>query len=263
MNAGICHLAVVPMRAEASHCSEMVSQLLFGETYRVLETADEWVRIQTLHDSYEGWIQRKQFFGISEEVLDNYLKSEKVRLKIPFLMTDVNVPKVLTMGALMSVNPEDLPFGGKMPDPTPSCWLPETALQEDSLDDRLETLSQAALSMIGSPYLWGGRTPLGIDCSGFTQLLYSLVGVQLPRDASQQVLSGTPVDFIHESCAGDLAFFHNEEGCVVHVGMMLNNHEIIHSSGQVRVDRMDETGIFNADIQRYTHYLRVVKRIFC
>ena len=249
------------LRAEPSHRAEMVSQLLYGETYAVLEFAGDWVRVKCHHDDYEGWIPRKQCLELSDEAFNDYLRADKLRLCAPFVSTAMQTPKVLTMGALAVTEPDKGPFRERVAMPDAEKWRPAVGITDIARAERMEILRKEALSLLGSPYLWGGRTPLGIDCSGFVQLLYSLDGVQLPRDASQQVLCGEPLDFVHEARLGDLAFFHDQDGKVVHVGMVLGDGFIIHASGCVRIDRIDETGIFNEELQRYTHQLRVIVRI--
>ena len=122
-------------------------------------------------------------------------------------------------------------------------------------------LIENALMYLNAPYLWGGRSPLGIDCSGFTQMVYRLQGINLPRDAYQQAEVGTTLSFIEESDPGDLAFFDNNEGKITHVGIILEENHIIHASGKVRIDRIDQQGIFNTEIGTHTHKLRLIKSI--
>ena len=122
-------------------------------------------------------------------------------------------------------------------------------------------LITTAYQYLNAPYLWGGKTPFGIDCSGFTQMVYKLNGYHLLRDASQQAGQGDALSFIEESEPGDLAFFDNDEGKIIHVGIMMENNYIIHASGKVRIDRLDHLGIYNAEQNRHTHRLRVIKKI--
>jgi len=122
-------------------------------------------------------------------------------------------------------------------------------------------LLETAFLYLNAPYLWGGKTPFGIDCSGFTQMVYKLNGYHLLRDASQQASQGIPLSFIEESEAGDLAFFDNDEGKIIHVGIIMDDNYIIHASGKVRVDRLDHLGIYNAELNKHTHKLRVIKKI--
>ena len=119
-----------------------------------------------------------------------------------------------------------------------------------------------AFLFLNTPYLWGGKTPFGIDCSGFTQLVYKLCGHTLLRDAKDQATQGEVLSFIEESEPGDLAFFDNEEGVITHVGIIMQDYFIIHASGKVRIDVLDHSGIYNTDTKKHTHKLRVIKRIF-
>jgi gamma-D-glutamyl-L-lysine dipeptidyl-peptidase len=123
-----------------------------------------------------------------------------------------------------------------------------------------EIILKLARRYLYAPYLWGGRSPFGIDCSGFTQVVFMMAGLKLKRDASQQVGQGEGVDFAEQAQAADLAFFDNDKGNIVHVGIVMNNNHIIHAAGQVRIDRLDHFGIFNETLGKYTHKLRLIKR---
>lgn len=248
----ICNLAIVPLRFEPSDRSEMVSQVLFGDTFTVLETKEKWSRIQLSADSYEGWIDNKQFMVISEDQfvqlqnaprfycadLIDYITGKNTLLSI-VLGSD------LSMLAFPDVNVQQMAFDGKA----------ITGIQPK------ESLLQTAFLYLHAPYLWGGKTPFGIDCSGFTQMVYRLNGYNIPRDASQQAKIGEPLSFIEESEVGDLAFFDNEEGQIIHVGIIMEDNYIIHAHGKVRIDRLDHLGILNIDSGRHTHKLRVIKKI--
>jgi hypothetical protein len=258
MTYGICLLSVVSCRKEASNTSELVTQLLFGETYEVVEETEEWFKIVTNYESYVCWLNKKQHFALSESTFEKIQKTkincngDLVQI-IKNKKLNTNIP--ITIGASlpllkehdMQVDDHHFSFDG-------------TAI-DASIKNNAQKITQTAYLFLNSPYLWGGKSPFGIDCSGFTQLVYKLNGHKLPRDASQQVELGQALSFVEESEAGDLAFFDNEEGNITHVGILLDNQHIIHASGQVRIDKFDHYGIFHSDRKKYSHHLRVIKRI--
>ena len=122
-------------------------------------------------------------------------------------------------------------------------------------------MQEIAQSLLNVPYQWGGRSPMGMDCSGFTQVVFKILGKKLLRDAWQQAEQGVLVNFIEEIQPGDLVFFDNEEGRIIHVGIALANHKIIHASGCVRIDNLDHHGIYNTETRKYSHNLRIIKRV--
>lgn len=254
----ICRYDFIPLRAEASERSEMVSQILFGETYEVIDTQERWIKVRCDYDEYEGWMDAKLHTNIFPQDVEKWRNAEKWVVPGPFV-------KIIREG---DRTPMIIPGGS-------SIWFNGSELDSFTINDDMyhltggysankkkPSIDEIALSFYSSPYLWGGRSFYGIDCSGFTQIVYKIAGHKIPRDASQQVNIGTIVDFVEEASVGDLAFFDNPAtGNIVHVGMCLGHGEIIHASGSVRIDKLDHNGIFAADRNAYTHQLRAIKHI--
>ncbi len=245
---GICLLSIVPMRAEAKDTSELVSQVIYGESFKIIEQRANWSLIKLSFDNYKGWIDNKQLVEISETVYDSTISEANIYSSDLIEFIQINNKGLLTIpfgSTLNSIKLFDHSFDGN----TTKTIQPK------------ENLVKTSLLFINSPYLWGGRTPFGIDCSGFTQIIYKINGYKIDRDAKDQVNIGVSLSFIEESEPGDLAFFDNKEGDIVHVGIIMKDNHIIHAHGQVRIDRLDQTGIYNVDTKKHTHKLRVIKKI--
>lgn len=252
----VCRIAVAPLRKEPSDRSEIVSQLLFGDRVLLLEKTEKWCLVKTHHDQYEGWMDHKQL----QRITDLQYKDEQSYRYV----TSVNFDNRLVddAGTVYYLSPgSTLPFYEDG-----YCYLGENRFEVKTepfipnVADFATKVEGTAKFFLNSPYLWGGRSFFGIDCSGFVQTVYKLLGLSLRRDASQQVEEGELVDFLASARMGDLAFFDNEEGKIIHVGMMLSNDKIIHSAGKVRIDPIDNQGIYNMELDRYSHKLRVIKR---
>ncbi len=253
MNYGISNLSIVPMRNEAADQSEMVNQVIFDEHFKVLEIRKKWSKIRLAHDSYEGWICNKQWIEIEEDI---YKQLDK---EVATITTDI-------LDIITKTHHQPIVIGSILPSyKSGHALINNEMYQFDGLTTpgfiKKDKLVENALMYLNAPYLWGGRSPLGIDCSGFTQMVYRLQGVDLPRDAYQQAEVGTTLSFVEESEPGDLAFFDNTEGKITHVGIILEDNHIIHASGKVRIDRIDQQGVFNTEIGNHTHKLRLIKSI--
>jgi len=250
---GICNLAIIPLRAEPSDRSEIVSQVLFGEHFEVIEQLKQWSKIRLQFDNYEGWVDSKQFKIISETEFHLLSKDATILNSdlVEYVTASNNLLMPIPLGASLSflnhpeINSNNFEFEG----------MKVSGIKPKS------NLIESAFMYLNAPYLWGGKTPFGIDCSGFTQMVYKLNGYHLLRDASQQATQGEALSFIEESEPGDLAFFDNDEGNIIHVGIIMNDNYIIHGSGKIRIDRLDHLGIYNAETNRHTHKLRVIKKI--
>ncbi len=268
MTFGVSTQSLISLRSEPDHRSEMVSQILFGELFRIIFSEKTWIRVRLTYDNYEGWIEQKQATLLDEgEFLrllnaDTPVSNDLVQL-ISLESRKTVMPIVLgsSLPGIMEnkfvINHENFFFEGGISDSK----VFEDALQHSDRHKVRQSIVDDAMLYHNAPYLWGGRSPFGIDCSGFTQMVYKLKKIRLMRDASQQANHGEPLSFITESEPGDLVFFDNEEGVISHVGMMIDKQRIIHASGSVRIDKIDHEGIYNEAENRYTHKLRIIKRM--
>lgn len=249
-----CNVSVLPVKKEPSHRSEMVSQLLFGDKAEVLEvTQNDWAKIRAEWDGYEGWCRLGQLTIISKKEYrkDPKLLSTSNTNKLVFESSEMWLP----LGAVLQKS--GVTIGGL------TGKLKGKKSKLSDLELTTDALRQAALQYMQAPYLWGGKTIAGIDCSGLTQMVYRLCNYPLLRDASQQATQGDTVDFLQHGQCGDLAFFENDEGNINHVGMLLDNQTILHAtetSGRVVIDRIDLGGIISTSLRKRTHRLRLVKR---
>ncbi len=248
MQYGICNLSMVPVRSQPADVSEMVTQILYGDHFKILEARGKWSRIRIAFDSYEGWVDNRQFFKLDESQYFELDAEERIFSSdiIEYLTDASGNLTAIPMGATLNSN----------------------TLLTNSFDGAYITgikekvnLVETALLYFNTPFMWGGKTPFGIDCSGLTQMVYMINGYSLLRDAAQQATQGEALSFIEESEPGDLAFFDNSEGVITHVGIIMQDNYIIHVNGKVRIDRIDHSGIFNTELKRHTHQLRVIKKI--
>lgn len=254
---GICLLSQIPIRQSINHSSEMVSELLFGDSFCIEDSYQHWLKIRTTEDKYEGWVDIKQICFIDNDTC-NTIKDE------------VNKTYVGEHGAKVQNSQGEIfriGFGSRLPlfnENEFSIGANSFIYTQEIIQiatRQTENLQTIAMSFLHTPYLWGGRSSSGIDCSGFVQMVYKLCGISLPRDAKDQAKEGSLITFFEEALPNDLIFFDNRDEQIVHVGIYMGKNKIIHASGQVRIDAIDHQGILASDGSGYTHNLRLINRI--
>jgi hypothetical protein len=253
MEFGICNLAIAPLRAEPAERSEQVSEVLFGEVFEVLEWQEHWVKIVTAYDNYTGWIARLQFIMLGHMAYKNLTQHTPRLTHRPVTQAwkkSDNSILYLPIGSSLAFLEGD------------HCRIGNDNLAIIGEIGESNNLLHTARLFLNAPYLWGGRTHFGIDCSGFTQAVFKLHDIKIDRDASQQAKQGRAVDSLANAQLGDLAFFENKDARITHVGIMIDNKHIIHASGKVKIDSIDEKGIYSEEQKRYTHQFTCLKRYF-
>lgn len=252
MERYICENVFVPLRSGPSHKSEMLSQVLFGEKYNVVNKSGKWIKVETLFDKYMGWLDLDHLQNTGDE--DN---ASGTTLNRSLLCYKNDKTKIVLEAGCEVYNPD---FNKKQFNIGKNIYTASDDFSSSyfTID---ESFSDTALKFINSPYIWGGRIPSGIDCSGLVQLVYKIHGISIPRDSWQQAEAGRSIDFINEAEPGDLVFFDNDKGKISHVGMIFSKGLIIHASGRVRIDSIDHQGIFKPEIKSYSHKLRTIRRI--
>tara|TARA_B100000941_G_scaffold288484_1_gene265472 strand:+ start:388 stop:1131 length:744 start_codon:yes stop_codon:yes gene_type:complete len=246
MALGICNLSIVPVRISNSDKSEMINQLVYGDLFTIIEEKDKWIKIECEFDKYQGWIDSKQYIKLDKN--DNIITNNPTYSSnlVEFIENENKDLITISIGSNISnINLLNHKYDGK----------------SISGKQNRDSIVNTALLYLHSPYLWGGKTPFGIDCSGFTQMVYKINGYKILRDAKDQASQGITLSFIEESEPGDLAFFHNDNDEIIHVGIILEDNHIIHASGKVRIDRLDQSGIYNNEKNKHTHSLRFIKKI--
>jgi cell wall-associated NlpC family hydrolase len=250
MTYAACIVAVAPLRKEASHRSEIVTELLLGEFAEVMESSGDFYKVKCCNDAYEGWCQKVQLTEVAKPLHTNI-----------FLQKGIGIAKLNGRDCRISAGTpiyatDDLVHFGKFAVQYPSRYTIDATKNEFNADN----IQYLAEQFLNTAYLWGGKSAFGIDCSGFTQQVFKFFNIQLPRDAYQQAEMGEVVGFLQGVQCGDLAFFDNAEGRITHVGILLNSESIIHASGKVRIDKIDNAGIISSDTGERTHNLRIIKR---
>ncbi|MGM1429485.1 C40 family peptidase [Sphingobacterium lactis] len=254
MALAVCTLSSISVYQEPTIAAVRVYELLFGEGLLVLERAKEWVYIRVLETDIQGWVMEGQFEEVDAVPTYDFIVDDVGG----FALGDEQATIALFHGSPM---PENGVLTTKvntynfLNDPLKVNFGFEVERDRESLENFTATYLNKTVSH-------KGRTEHGLDSIGLCGLFYRHFGFELPKDLESMLTLGKAIDFISEIQDGDLAFFENEEGIVDHVGLVVSEDEVLHVREKVRIDHLDNEGLFNKDLNQVTHKLRIVKRIF-
>ena len=253
MDRYICENVFIPLRSGPTHRSEMLNQVLFGERYRILDQVDHWLKIVTEFDNYTGWIDKNHLqHSPDDDTTHGFVLNRSLLCYKP------DKTKMILEAGCEIYNPDfemnTFTAGNTV--------FSATSGFSKAFISTGESLSDTAMRFINSPYIWGGRIPSGLDCSGYTQLIYKIHGKPIPRNSWMQAEVGETITFLEETMPGDLVFFDDDPGGnISHVGMMISRSLVIHASGRVRIDPIDHQGIYKQEAGGYSHHLRTIRRV--
>lgn len=257
MAFGICPLSAVAVRSSAYDTSEMVSQLLFGELVEILETKSRhWLKIRNVEDQCVGWVSALQIKPITPSEMEHYRDHYALVLDyVHAAMAPDHFIPILLGSRLPSFDGLRFTMGELNYQYSGQAVFPR------DLQPSADLLLKIARRYLNAPYLLGGRSPMGIDAAALVQIVFRFAGIMLPREAELMVPFGDTVDFVEQCQPCDLAFFENRQGRIEHVGIVLPDKQVMHAYGRVRIDSLDHFGVYVQEYSKYTHKLRVVKRL--
>ncbi len=278
MQKAISLYSVIPVRTEAREGAEQSTQILFGETFDIMEQIPRWNRVKLHLDGQEGWIDAKMCTPMKDKEYREYKKAYSAAATVIFPMayavSENNGQTIpLTAGTKLTHYQSQITNGttiGRFEVLGVGFRIDPSMVATAPLPMNQEKLLQTVRFFLNIPYLWGGKNAMGMDCSGFTQIILSLFGVSLPRNASEQITQGSVIEHLSQAQAGDLVFFGHKEPtansqepmAITHVGIVIDPERVIHCSGRVKVEKLDETGIYSAEQGAYTHHLAGIRRAF-
>lgn len=257
-NFGLVTLPIVAVRSVDNERSELITQLLFGDIVFILDYTDKWLFIENKEDGYKGWVDRKMIQPITQQTFEKIIKWSIKRVYRPFSIinnTKTQEKMLIPAGSCLRN------FQNGYFQVLDEQWFINEENFEKTNIEGGELLMDIAQQFLNAPYLWGGKTIFGIDCSGFVQTVFNVYGINLPRDSSIQIKEGKDIFHLKHAQTGDLAFFGDSESKITHIGILINNDKIMHASGWVKIETIDSNGIISNENGQYTHQLRAIKRV--